>query len=397
MQAVVLAAGEGTRLRPISGTRPKPLVPVGGRPLVEHVLAASQAVVDEFVVVVGYRADDVRAQIGDEFAGVPVTYVEQAEQQGTADAVACARAAIDERFLVLNGDVIVDAELVEALAGAAGHALAAMPVENPSNYGVVSVADGELTGLVEKPTNPSSSLANLGVYAFAPSVFDVLEDVSASARGEYEVTDAIGALCERGESVTVVEHEGLWIDVGRPWEVLAATEAVLADSERDVAGTVEDRVTLEGPVVVEEGARVRDGTVIEGPVVVKAGAEVGPNAYVRGSTVIGEDCRIGNAVEVKNSVLLAGATVGHLSYVGDSVLGADVNFGAGTTVANLRHDEDTVQMHVKGERVDTGRRKLGVICGDGVRTGINTSLNAGVKLAAGTGTAPGAVVMEDKN
>ena len=397
MKAVVLAAGEGTRLRPLTETRPKPLVPVAGRPLVEHVMQASRGVVDEFVLVVGYGAEDVRSQIGREFSGIPVSYVEQHEQRGTAHAIACVREQVDEQFLVLNGDVVVDESLVSSLAASSSHAVATMPVENPSNYGVVSVDEGELSGLVEKPDDPPSSLANLGLYAFEPTIFDAIDAVEESERGEYEVTDAVTTLLEWGETVSVVEHDGTWLDVGRPWEVIEATERLLSGLDESVDGTVEDRVTLKGPVVVEEGAHVRDGTYIEGPVVVKSGADVGPNAYVRGSTVLGEDSRVGNAVEVKNSVLFPGATVGHLSYVGDSILGSDVNFGAGTTVANLRHDDANVRMRVKGVAVDTGRRKLGVVCGDDVKTAINTSLNAGVKLGRGVTTAPGEAVMEDDN
>ncbi len=135
---------------------------------------------------------------------------------------------------------------------------------------------------------------------------------------------------------------------------------------------------LRGTVVVEEGATVDAGVVIEGPVLVSSGATVGPNAYVRGATLIGPGASVGHAVEVKNSVLMADATVGHLPYVGDSVLDRDVNSGAGTTVATLRHDDEPVRTLVEGEAVSTGRRKYGVVCGDGGKTGIQTSLNAGV-------------------
>jgi bifunctional UDP-N-acetylglucosamine pyrophosphorylase/glucosamine-1-phosphate N-acetyltransferase len=136
--------------------------------------------------------------------------------------------------------------------------------------------------------------------------------------------------------------------------------------------------------------------VIDGPAYVGAGASVGPNAFVRGATAVGPDAKVGHAVEVKNSVLFEGATVGHLSYVGDSVLGRDVNFGAGTTVANLRHDGADVRMSVKGERRSTGRRKLGVVCGDRVHTGIDTALNAGVVLSTDAATAPGEAVTRDR-
>jgi len=395
VKAVVLAAGEGTRLDPLTSTRPKPLMPVGGRTLVEHVLRACAPHVDEYVLVVGYRGEQVRDAIGDEYDGKTVEYVEQDRQEGTAHAVAQACNLVEDRFLVLNGDVVFEESLVAALAAADGQAVATMPVENPSSYGVVSVDGGALTGLVEKPDDPPTNLANLGLYAFEPSVFDAIEDVSESSRGEYEITDAVESLRRGGERVSVVEHEGEWLDVGRPWEVLTATERLLDDLSPQVDGDVEAGATLDGPVVVESGARVRDGAYVGGPVVVQSGADVGPNAHVRGATILGEDVRIGNAVEVKNSVLLEGATVGHLSYVGDSVLGADVNFGAGTKIANLRHDDDNVEMRVKGETVDTGRRKFGVVCGDGVKTGINTSLNAGVKLEADSRTKPGEVVLSD--
>jgi len=131
---------------------------------------------------------------------------------------------------------------------------------------------------------------------------------------------------------------------------------------------------------------------------VREGAEVGPNAYVRGPAVVGVGAHVGHAVELKNSVLMSGASVGHLSYVGDSVVGENVNFGAGTVVANLRHDGRNVVARVKDgdEKVDTGRRKFGVVVGDAAKTGINTSLNAGVRLGAGAKTAPSEAVMKDK-
>ncbi|MFC6772133.1 glucose-1-phosphate thymidylyltransferase, partial [Halorubrum pallidum] len=160
--------------------------------------------------------------------------------------------------------------------------------------------------------------------------------------------------------------------------------------------TVEEGVHLDGPVVVEAGARVQSGAYVEGPALIRAGAEVGPNAYVRGSTVVGQNAHVGHSVEVKNSVLMADASIGHLSYVGDSVLGRGVNVGAGTNVANLRHDDENVRLQVKGESVDTGRRKLGAIVGGGAKTGINTSINAGVKLGAGETTNPGEVLTRDR-
>ncbi|AGN02229.1 sugar nucleotidyltransferase (glucose-1-phosphate thymidylyltransferase) 2 [Salinarchaeum sp. Harcht-Bsk1] len=422
MDAIVIAAGEGTRMRPLTDRRPKPLLPVGRTTLIQRIMDQCVDAVDRFVLVVGYRAEAIHETVGDDHRGVPVEYVVQSEPRGTAHAIGRASDLVDRRFLALNGDVLVDDGVVDDLAAAGGTAMAVREVPDPGNYGVVETSDDRVTGLVEKPRDPASNLINAGLYAFEPSIFDAIERIGASPRGEYELTDAIVRQVEAGHDVRAVEHGGTWLDVGRPWELLAATEHVLDDlgrardastlsgtqdppdvkgagdthAVRQIDGTVEANVHVEGPIVVEEGARIRSGTYVEGPVVVRSGADVGPNAYLRGATVLGPGSRVGNAVEVKNSVLLPGATVGHLSYVGDSILGADVNFGAGTTVANLRHDDEPVRMTVKGERVSSGRRKLGVVVGDGAKTGIDTSLNAGVTLSTGARTGPNETVLEDR-
>jgi bifunctional UDP-N-acetylglucosamine pyrophosphorylase/glucosamine-1-phosphate N-acetyltransferase len=371
------------------------MLPVADRPLVAHTAgAAIDAGASRLVVVVGYEATAVREYFGDEYAGVPVTYAEQSEQRGTADAVRAAQPFLDDGpFAVLNGDALYDQHSLETLYDD-GPAVGSYRVSNPSAYGVLETTsrDGRLlaTGVVEKPDEPPSDLINAGAYVFPAAAQDWL-DVPESERGEYELTDVLERACVETD-VRVVSFER-WLDVGRPWELLAANEWTLADHDRAIRGDVHADADLRGAVVVEEGATVDSGVVIEGPARIRTGATVGPNAYVRGATLVGPDATVGHAVEVKNSVLMAGATVGHLSYVGDSVLGRDVNFGAGTTVANLRHDDTDVKTRVKGEAVSTGRRKFGVVCGDGVKTGIQTSLNAGVVLPTDGRTAPGESVV----
>ena len=399
MYGVVLAAGRGTRMRPLTDRRPKPLLPVGDRSLLEQVFDTARDVVDEFVVVTGYQGDSVRDGVGESYRDRPVHYVEQAETLGTAHAVAQAEPVVDDDFLVLNGDVVVDASLPRALAETGAPAIAATEVGDPRAYGVISTAeDGSLAGIVEKPADPPTDLANVGCYAFEPEVFEYIDRTPESERGEYEITTTIDRLLADDRRIEVARYDGTWLDVGRPWELLEANELALdeLDDGTRISGTVEEGVHLHGPVVVEEGARVRSGAYVEGPALIRNGADVGPNAYVRGSTVVGPDAHVGHSVEIKNSVLMADASVGHLSYVGDSVLGRDVNFGAGTNVANLRHDGADVRMTVKGERTDTGRRKLGAVVGDGAKTGINTSLNAGVKLGAGETTGLAEAVTRDR-
>ena len=399
MYGVVLAAGRGTRMRPLTDRRPKPLLPVGDRSLLERVFDTAIDVVDEFVVVTGYRGDAIRERIGESYRGHPISYVEQVEALGTAHAVAQAEPVVDDDFLVLNGDVVVDASLPRALVDAEGTAVAATEVADPRAYGVLSTSDdGSLAGIVEKPADPPTTLANVGCYAFEPAVFEYIDRTPESERGEYEITTTIELLLDDGHQIDVAPYEGMWLDVGRPWELLEANELALGELDGGIenAGTVEDGVQLHGPVVIEADATLRSGAYVEGPALIRSGAEVGPNAYIRGATVVGPNAHVGHGVEIKNSVLMADASVGHLSYVGDSVLGRSVNLGAGTNVANLRHDDATVRLIVKGNRVDTGRRKLGAIVGDGAKTGINTALNAGIKLGAGETTTPGEALTRDR-
>nr|WP_193570119.1 bifunctional sugar-1-phosphate nucleotidylyltransferase/acetyltransferase [Halorussus sp. JP-T4] len=393
IQAVVLAAGEGTRIRPLSASLPKPMLPVADRPMAAHAAdAAVRAGADELVLVVGYEADAVREYFGEEYAGVPVRYAVQESQAGTADAVRAARDLLDGPFAVLNGDNLYDPDGVAALFEA-GPAVGAHRVDDPSNYGVLSTDRNAVTDIVEKPADPPTDLANTGAYVFPAAAREWL-DVPESERGEREITDVLARTIEEFD-VSAVELDR-WLDVGRPWELLEANEWKLAELDRDIQGSVHEDADLRGPVAVEEGATVDAGVVIEGPALVRSGASVGPNAYVRGATLVDEDAKVGHSVEIKNSVLMPGATVGHQSYVGDSVLGRDVNFGAGTNVANLRHDDRPVEFTVKGERISTGRRKFGVVAGDEAKTGINVALNVGTKLSPGVGIPPGETVTRDR-
>jgi bifunctional UDP-N-acetylglucosamine pyrophosphorylase/glucosamine-1-phosphate N-acetyltransferase len=394
MQAVILAAGEGTRLRPLTDTVPKPMLPVADRPLAAHTAdAAVAAGAEQLIFVIGYEGARVRDYFGDEYRGVSVAYATQEEQLGTAHAAAAARDHLDSDFVVLNGDDLYDTAAVETLF-AECPAVGAYEVDDPRPYGVFSVDDGRVTAVVEKPDDPPSNRVNVGAYHFPAEAADWLVDVDESERGEYEITDVLERVVGAYD-VRAVPVER-WLGVGRPWELLAANEWKLADLDRRIEGDVHEQAELRGPVIVEAGAAVDAGVVIEGPTLVCSGAEVGPNAYLRGATLVGPDAHVGHGVEVKNTVLMAGASVPHLSYVGDSVLGESVNFGAGTQVANLRHDEAEVKVTVKGERVSTGRRKFGVVAGPGAKTAVNTSLNAGVVLSAGATTTPGESVTRDR-
>lgn len=181
-----------------------------------------------------------------------------------------------------------------------------------------------------------------------------------------------------------------------PWDLIRANEQWVGSlTEPAIEGDVHPSAVIEGVIHVGPGTRILPGVFIEGNVVIGANCKIGPNCYIRGSTSIGDKCHIGQSVEIKNCLILSRTNVGHLSYVGDSVLGEGVNFGAGTTTSNLRHDGKNHRSTVDGKLVDTGRRKFGAIIGDGVHTGIHTSIYPGRKLWPHTTTRPGDIVSRD--
>ena len=196
---------------------------------------------------------------------------------------------------------------------------------------------------------------------------------------------------------TLAEWESLLnrsFEIQYPWDLIDLNAELMA-TITDWPGHPAIQLGDDSKIIVGEGSKILPGVFIEGSIIIGKNCKIGPNCYLRGSTSIGDNCHVGQAVEVKNSILAEGASVGHLSYVGDSYIGIKTNFGAGTITSNLRHDGSNHHSEVDGQLIDTGRRKFGVIIGDGVHTGINTSLYPGRKLGPKTSTLPGAIVSQD--
>jgi len=395
MKAVILAAGEGTRMRPLTSTRPKVMLPIANKPILEHIMdAAVAAGIDEFVFITGYFEDSIKEYFNDGSGwGVTIEYVHQPEQLGTASAIGCARGHVDGRFVVLNGDVLISSTHLKTLATRCEDAVISVKeVEDPSGFGVIETEGEKVVRIIEKPEVPPTNLANAGIYLFDDSIFGFIKRTKLSPRGELEITDSLAMMIESGANVGYETLDHDWIDIGYPWDLLDANKLLLTDLRGECAGVVEPNATLIGEVVVGEGTIIRNGAYIIGPALIGRNCDIGPNCYIRPSTSIGNRVHIGNAVEVKNSIVMDDTSIGHLSYVGDSVIAHGCNFGAGTKVANLRHDGKNIKVRVRDERIDSGRRKLGVIMGDGVHTGINTSINVGTVMESGSATGPGEVV-----
>ncbi|HOT95552.1 MAG TPA: sugar phosphate nucleotidyltransferase [bacterium] len=396
MQAVMMVAGKSTRTYPMTLTRPKPLLPVANRPLIYHSLDQMVGLFDEVILIVGYRKEMIRELLGEEYRGIHLVYQEQKEQLGTGHAILQARPHIRGRFVACNGD---DLFAHEDFAKLLPHSYAALvkPVADPSLYGVAQVDEHyHLIHMVEKPKTFLGNLANIGCYIFEPDIFDALEKVELSERGEIEIIGAIMDVVRRS-TVTVVPITGFWLPTGFAWDLLKHQEFMMTGMSRSrIEGRVEAGAVLTGPVEIGPGSVVRSGSIIEGPVIIGGNCEIGPNCYLRKFTAVGDGCRIGHAVEIKNSIIMPGAHIAHLSYVGDSVIGEACNLGAGTITANKRHDDQPVRSAVKGLLVESGRHKLGAILADHVQTGIHTALYPGCKIWPSLTTLPGEVLQGDR-
>jgi len=398
MRALILAAGEGTRLRPLTSNIPKPMLPVAGKPYLRHLLRALGAVgIEEALMVVGWRSSRIREYFSDDkrSEGVRITFLEQRERKGTAHAISLGRDHLDGQFLCVNGDVLVSEEDVRGIVNLAQqdsrNVLGAVRVNDPRRFGVIEQRDGKLVSIEEKPETPRGDMINAGMMVLEPGIFRAIEETPLSRRGELEITDTLSLLARRQE-VLVYPLNGIWMDLARPWDLLNANELLMERIDGSAEGVVEEGAVLKGKVVVEEEALIRSGSYIEGPAYISSGCDIGPNCHIRPSTYLGEEVRVGNAVEVKNSIIMRGTKIPHHSYVGDSVIGERCNLGSGTKVANLRLDGKLVEVELEDGRLETGRRKLGVIMGDEVRTGINASIDVGTIIWERSFIGPGTVV-----
>ncbi len=395
MQAVILVAGKSTRTYPLTLTRPKPLLPIADRTIIEFLLAQLEGLVSEVILVVGYRQEMIRNKLGEHWHDIHIRYCEQKDQLGTGHAVLMAEPFVKDRFLVMNGDDIYQHEDIEQLAHYQYAALV-RHVEDPSQFGVYQVDDkNRVMNLIEKPESFIGNLANIGCYCFDRSIFEYIKNTPLSKRGEIEITTSVLSLA-RDREFYVHPIRGFWFATGFPWDLLSSQAFFMNHwKESQIKGVIEPNVQITGPVIIEENTRIKSGTYLEGPIIIKKNCTIGPNSFIRGCTSIGASCVIGHNVEIKNSIIMDRTRICHLSYVGDSVVGENVNLGAGFISANVRHDGKTVLSQVKGKLIDTKLEKLGTIIADDVKTGVNTVVYPGRKIWPGQQTQIGQIVKYD--
>ena len=401
MKAVILAAGQGIRLKPLTNTRPKVMLQVAGKPILHHLLLElKKAGIGEAVIVVRYMKDRIVEYFKDLDLGMRISFVEQDERNGTAAALLAAEEKAGKEFVAVAGDIITNAQTITDVINAhkKGITLALKQIDNPHGYGTAQVSDGKIKSFEEKSPKPKSKLANLSVYCMDTSVFDQIKKLKPSARNEYEITDLlVGA--------NAVITNNFWMDIGYPWHLFAANEYLLshmeAQSDREIRGISRDlskgqteaveNCTINGKVIMEKGAKIFD-SFIEGISYISEGSEIGPNACLRGFNSIGKHCEIGDSTTIKNSILFDNVKAKHLIYIGDSVIGDNVNFGAGTQIANFRFDESNVNVLTERGWVNSGRKKLGCVIGDNVKFGVLSCVMPGKLIGENCWIGSGAVV-----
>ncbi|MDD3292571.1 MAG: sugar phosphate nucleotidyltransferase [Candidatus Pacebacteria bacterium] len=390
MQAIILAAGKGTRFEPLSLTKPKPLFSVFGESILEHNLKQLKGLVKEVIIIVNYKRELIEKLIGKEFEGIKITYIFQKDLDGTGGGIKLAESLIKDKFLLLNGDDFYFKEDVE-------QALKRFPCvlveenKNPSNFGVIIEEEGFVRSIIEKPENPLSNLVNTGLYFLPKSILN--KEIQKSERGEYEFTDFIKSFIKNNRLYSVKAKN--WFPASYPWDIFNALDFFFSKKKKSLKIKKEKNVIIKDKLIVGQGTLIKSGAYIEGPAYIGNNCIIGPNCFIRANTIIGNNCKIGQAVEIKNSIIGNNVNINHLSYIGDSIIGDNCNLGAGTIIANLKHNGETIETMVNEKMIDTKRNKFGTIVGDNSKTGIGTLIYPGRKIWPGKNTLPGEKIKED--
>ena len=389
MKAIILAAGEGTHLSPFSETRPISMIGVAGRTMLDNTFGLlKSAGINDIFIVVGHKKDKLIERLQQQdHNGLNLHYVEQKRKLGIGHAVMQAKNKISpgEYFLLLYGDTLT-AENIFSKVQQSFHsfkcpvASICLPPSNQMFGNVFLNARMEITKIVEKPKgNNLGNYVLSGVFILPASFFKLLESSGNSMEKALKKVVA-------GEGMRASMWEDDWLDVVYPWEILTANKMIMDSwQESSIAktATLEANVTLHGIVRIEAGAIIKSGAVLEGPCCIGERSYIGNNSLIRSYTSVGKNCSVGSGVELKNCVVMDNSQIGRLSFVGDSVLGENVDMGAGCMTVNRTVDWKPISVKNGKRPMGTGMTKLGAFLGDGVVVGAGNTLEPGMVVAPG--------------
>ncbi len=337
-QAIVLAAGEGQRLRPLTVNRPKVMLPIGNKPILQHVLEAVAANgIRRIVLIVGFKKEQVQDYFGSGASlGIDITYVEQKLQLGTAHALKQAEHLADDSFLLISGDNIIRPSTIAPMLNIKGTALLVKQSEDVSKYGVVQVKNGLVSAMTEKIVS-GSNLVNTGIYTLTGDVFSFI-------KGEVDLPTVLAKMIDNGIPVKACETNDVWLDVVYPWDMLKLNASVLNSCVGSTSGKIERGVAIKGQVIIGEGSVIRSGCYLVGPLVIGKNCEIGPYACLFPCTSIGDYGVLSSFCSVRNSILGNNVHLGASSHIEDSIvaqgsqLGSHFDAHSGNTIAFVEEE-----------------------------------------------------------
>ena len=376
MIGVILAAGEGNRLRPFIEDMPKVMLPVGNKPIVEYLIESLRRCgIREIVLVVGYKKERIMEYFGDGKGwNVNIKYVFQDKQIGTGHALLQAEKHVEEEeFLVLPGDNIIDGDSLSLLMKSKFQSLIVEKSKIPSKYGVVDIDGDVVKRIVEKPSIPETSIVSTGMYKLEREIFDVLKELVKE--GKNRLTDAINELAKE-KKIKAVKGNGKWKDAVYPWDLLTINADVLCNLSGSISGKIERNVTMKGSVQIGEDTIIHPNCYIRGPVVIGKGCEIGPDVCILPSTSIGDDVTVHPFTEIRNSIVMNDVSIGSNSFIENSVIGEGCRIAShfSTLVG-----EGSIEVEDGFHRVDD----IGGFVGGGCMVGSMVTLEPGTIVGKG--------------
>ncbi len=343
------------------------MIPIADKPILQYVVEAlAQSGIRNIVLVAGYRREQIFDYMGSgEQFGVDITYVTQEKQLGTAHALAQAREVVEDEFLVLSGDKLIEASTVAQFVAAKPESVLVKKVAdpNPARYGVLTIEDGMVKDIVEESKEVASNIVSTRIYALSREIFDFIES-------GLMISDGLKKMIAQGKSVYAHETDGPWLDVVYPWDILSLNDIVIGQLQANLAGTIEPGVSLKGLVSVGEGTVIRSNSYIAGPVVIGANCDIGPNVCLLPATSIGDNVVISPFTEIRNSVIGSDINVGSGCIIQESVIDRGCvikgQFTACAGEADVKVDSEYYSVNV------------GAMVGEGCNIGCNVVARPGV-------------------
>ena len=368
MKAVILAAGEGKRLRPFTETMPKVMLPIANKPMIAYVLdAVKNSGIDEIIIVVGYKKEVIMEYFKN-YKNAKITYIVQDKQLGTAHALLQAKKHLKNPFIVLSGDNVIDqSSIIKLTQEPSNYALLIKKHQHPSKYGVVFEEKNTLKEIIEKPKEELGRFISTGIYKLPSTIFKEITKITS--QGTYTLTTVIQSLVEQGIKIRTIPAD-FWMDIVYPWDLIHVNEAMIQKTTSSTSGTIEKNVRIKGPISVGEDTTIYSGCYIVGPVVIGEGCEIGPNACIFPSTTIGNNSVVHPFSEIRNSVIMDDTHIGSHSFITHSII-AKGNI-IGHNFSNIS-GQKTIEIEKEYTTVDN----IGAMIGEDCNIGSNVVIEPG--------------------